>query len=362
MRYFAHIILILTILIAGCVGSERQDMQQNAEESTSSYQPTSTSSYDSIFENTKAQLQIAQKSGGISPESYEEIDGKIKLLESQGYETKELRELLSKLSVGGQSALNKSGTTENLQPEQNNTAVQQNETIVSQEQQKGMVTWDYNNGWNSTGVPPACPSLVFDSPVDVTKATAILYPGQIRGTSINDYKPHGGFRFDNQNTNDVEVRVPFDGYVWRGSKLIDFQSGNNIQYSFDIINECGIMHRVGHLYELSPEFQELADRLPLKEGDSSTTDLKPYVSVRKGDLIATKIGIPGNVGMDWGVYDLRKENDASKDSSYREIHKDLAWAAFHALCWLDYLPGNEQAIVKSLPGADGKSGKNSDYC
>ena len=49
-------------------------------------------------------------------------------------------------------------------------------------------------GWTyQGGEPPACPEpLEIPAPVDVHRATSILYPGQTRG----EYKPHGGFRFD----------------------------------------------------------------------------------------------------------------------------------------------------------------------
>jgi hypothetical protein len=219
------------------------------------------------------------------------------------------------------------------------------------------IVWDYLDGkWVSSGTPPECPALVFSSPVDIGKATSILYPGQRRG----EYKPHGGFRFDNQNTNAIDVRAPFDGYVWRGARYLE---GGQVQYSIDIVNGCGIMHRFDHLLELSPEFKKLAEKLPEpKEADSRTTVLEPFLYVKKGDLIATKVGKGGNVGMDWGVYDLRKENAASKAASYRQEFQTLGWSAFHALCWLNYLPEQEKSVATSLPGGDGVSGKKSDYC
>lgn len=229
-----------------------------------------------------------------------------------------------------------------------------------------VVRWEYNTdgtGYKPYGTPPECPPLEFASPADMSLATTILYPGQIRGQNINagdNYKPHGGFRFDNQKTNDMEVRAPFDGYVWRGSRYL-VESGE-IQYAFDIVNSCGIMHRLGHLLELSPTFQKLADKFPeAKLLDSRTHETEP-IFVKKGDLVAIKIGLKQNVFFDWGAYDLRKENDASKDESYRKKYWDIRWFTFHALCIFDYMPADDQTIIEKLPAADWQAGKSSDYC
>jgi hypothetical protein len=226
-----------------------------------------------------------------------------------------------------------------------------------------LVTWEYDttaNQWVANGNPPQCPPLVFDSPVDITKASSILYPGQIRGSSINDYKAHGGFRFDGDAGQNITVRMPFDGYVWRGARY--FLDGH-MQYGFDIIHECGIMMRFGHLSELSSKFMAHAEKMrPAADGDSRTTDFQPFQKINKGEIIASKVGIPGNAGMDWGVYDLRTVNAAAGDPSFRENHYFQRWYDYYGLCWLDYLPSNEQSIAKSLPGADGKMGKTSSYC
>jgi len=227
---------------------------------------------------------------------------------------------------------------------------------VQQPQAEGMVRWDYVNNtvWVYSRTPPECPELIFGSPVDINKVTSILYPGQYRGT---DYKPHGGFRLDGQGNN-IEVRAPFDGYVIDGVRYIE---NGDIQYMFDIVNECGVMYRFDHFFELSPDIQALAETLPQpKKDDTRTTRIEPFF-VKKGDTLATKIGETGNVFFDWGVYDLRKENEASKNPSYRAEHEDESGHAFHGICWLDYLPEPDRTVVKNMPGS-GAEGKTSDYC
>ncbi|HJQ08672.1 MAG TPA: hypothetical protein VJ836_04300 [Candidatus Saccharimonadales bacterium] len=216
------------------------------------------------------------------------------------------------------------------------------------------------------GTPPACPEpLRLSSPADLTKATAILYPGQERRGSFigmgGNYKPHGGFRFDGLNNNQVTVKVPMDGYVYRGSQyLID----GEIQYTFDIVHPCGIMVRLGHLQALSDTFKAIADKFPpAAEGDSRTERVQPVVWVKAGDTVATAAGLARtNTFFDLGVFDLRKTNEASKNAAYQQKHVDTKEHTWHAVCWFDMLSSNDAKKVRSLPAGDPAAGKTSDYC
>ncbi|HLC92597.1 MAG TPA: hypothetical protein VJH23_02735 [archaeon] len=217
------------------------------------------------------------------------------------------------------------------------------------------VEWQYNDSWKPRTEPPQCPEIfIAHSPVDVTLATSVLYPGQERG---GDFKPHGGFRFDNSKNNEIVVSAPFEGYVTDGARY--FEKGE-LQYTFDIIHPCGIMYRFDHLRELSPEFLKLAEqfREPV-EGDSRGTWIAP-VFVDEGDIIATAVGSPGNTGMDFGLYDLRQKNKASKTSAW--LNETDKSQAPYALCWLELLPEPDAAIVQRLPAGDGKNGEKSEYC
>ncbi len=235
------------------------------------------------------------------------------------------------------------------------------------------ITWeaDGRGGWISMPYdtkPPACPDPVqLNLPVtDSSIITSILYPGQTRqGTFTGqggNYKPHGAFRFDNKTDNNVDVVMPFNGSVFRANR---FTESGEIQYDFDIVNSCGIMIRVGHLRELTPAFQAIADKLPAATaGDSRTTKVLPMVPFKTGDKIATVIGFKNtkNVTFDYGVYDLRSNNEASKDASYKTAHADTGELAYHGLCWLDLLDDKDSKVVKALPGGDKVAGKTSDYC
>ena len=224
----------------------------------------------------------------------------------------------------------------------------------------GAVRWTFDGEvWRVSGTPPACPSpLTFTTPVDLLRATSVLYPGQIRG---NDYKPHGGLRFDAVGeTGDVVVAAPMDGSVYRGARYLE---GGELQYSFDFIHDCGILHRFDHVRELAPLLQQIASAFPpAVEGDSRTTPVAPGQMVRAGETLASGIGLPAtsNFFVDWGVYDLRQRNPSSQDPGWLAAHPGEL--APYAICWFDNLSPNDAAIVRSLPPGSGESGALSDYC
>ena len=226
-------------------------------------------------------------------------------------------------------------------------------------------SWEYDgSAWNPTGNPPKCSTpLLNRSPVDIKTVTAILYPGQVRG----QYKAHGGFHFRNNATNDVRVVMPIDGKITSAVRY--YQTGDNgvneLQYLVTFLNDCGVSIKFDHLLTLSPEVQSIMDRQPAaKLNDTGSLPLKGGELFKEGAVIATAVGQKSNVsvGMDFGVYDYRKKNAASKDSAYAEAHKTASYADFYATCWLNDLPVTDSVIAKSLPGGDGKMGTTSDYC
>lgn len=219
------------------------------------------------------------------------------------------------------------------------------------------VTWEWNGDkWLANGTAPNCPSpLLLNPPVDFQKVTAILYPGQVRG----QYKAHGGFRFGTDNT--VNITAPLDATLVQGSRYIE---GGEVQYLFEFVNNCGVAYRFDHLLTLTPTFQAIADNLPEAKPDDSRTTKIESVAVKKGDLIATEVGFKQtkNVSVDFGVYDYRTANTASKDKGYYNSHLQEGSLIFHGVCWLDMFSTTEVTTLKALPGGDSVSGKNSDYC
>lgn len=233
-------------------------------------------------------------------------------------------------------------------------------TQESQSEPARLMWKQSENGWQTDGAPPACPNQpMLAAPVDISQATSVLYPGQPRG---GNYKPHGGFRFDNSKDNAVVVKAPLDGYIVRGGSYI---AEGEIQYTFDVMNNCGIMYRLGHLRELPDNLQKIAAAWPEPSASSQTQGVSPAVFVKQGETFGTKIGLiqSNNAFFDFGVYDYRQQNQASQSSAYQSAHagdKELSW---HAVCWLrDWLPANDTAAIATLPPADPGSGKTSNYC
>ncbi len=354
-------IIVFLILISGCVSksTEKNDvMPTNTRGEETSKKPMNVPAQNtenvqepdySELDALKSQLQMALKTGGITAEAHEEISNRIKYFEKNYPKEKidELKAMLSLLKIGGQDEekyVQISNETMVIEPLNKTTALDQ--TIV---------IWQYQDQkWIPTGKPPACPEpLEFQSPVDLDLATSILYPGQIRG---GDFKPHGGIT--TSGAEKTEIRAPFDGYI---VDVAHFTDEFGIHYMFDIQHPCGIMHRIGHLGNtLAPKFQAIIDTVPIRSyRDSRTTEVTP-VLVEAGEII-TSNSQDGN-GFDWGAYDLRKENRASQNQEFRKAHRDESAQAYHALCWFDYLPKDQEELVRNLPATDGLSGKNSEYC
>ncbi|HLD25022.1 MAG TPA: hypothetical protein VJB96_03855 [Patescibacteria group bacterium] len=222
----------------------------------------------------------------------------------------------------------------------------------------------------------SCPSpFLFTMPIDLSRVTSILYPGQIRG---GNFKAHGGFRFDGSKPDDITVYAPIDARVITGAR---YPVNDEIQYTFDFEHPCGIRYRLGHLLTLTPKFQALAEKFPLPTTlDSRTTQVSPPIDVKQGEIIATAVGLTKggpqqlngyNTFLDWGVYDYRQRNEASQmpDWPTRHALEDSEWGTYYnseinqyAVCWFDWISAEDKAMVLSLPSSDSQSGKTSDYC
>ena len=202
--------------------------------------------------------------------------------------------------------------------------------------------------------PPSCPTPLLQTPVDLSKVTSILYPGQERG---GNYKAHGGFGFDNATNNLVTVKIPLNGKITR---VVRYREMGEIQYLFEFDGNCGVSFRFDHLRKLTPKFEAVVNAFPIKE-DTRTDPVNPPVAVTVGEVIATEVGFLNNVSVDFGVYDMRQKNEASKNPAWASAHSQFP-ADSYGICWLNSLPQADSVAVKLLPSRDGKNGKTSDYC
>ena len=209
---------------------------------------------------------------------------------------------------------------------------------------------------SSAGATPtsSCPTPLLQTPVDLSKVTSILYPGQERG---GNYKAHGGFGFDKATDNLVTVTIPLNGKV---NRVVRYREMGEIQYLFEFDGDCGVSFRFDHLRKLTPKFEAIVNAFPIKE-DTRTDLVRPPVAVKVGEVIATEVGFLNNVSVDFGVYDMRQKNEASKDPAWASAHSQYP-ADSYGICWLNSLPQADSAAVKLLPSRDAKNGKTSDYC
>ena len=211
----------------------------------------------------------------------------------------------------------------------------------------------------------ACPDpFIFDLPIEIRRATSVLYPGQIRG---GDFKAHGGFRFDTSRPDEITVVAPIDAAVVTGAR---YPVAGEIQYTLEFEDPCGIRYRLGHLLTLAPKFQAIAEKFPMPTTlDSRTTQVYPSIAVKKGETIATAVGLTGrgaggtgqaNTFLDWGVYDFRQKNVASQDPAWAASHTSETYQ--YGVCWFDWISPENRAKVLSLPSSDGEHGTQSDFC
>lgn len=231
------------------------------------------------------------------------------------------------------------------------------------EQTAEVVTWNFNEQqgqWMASGgTPPACPEPLLQSPIDLSKVTSVLYPGQYRGMH---YKAHGGLALDNAKDVNVDIKMPIDGEL---TGLTRYLEAGEVQYLLDFTNPCGVAIRFDHLYTLSPTLQTIAEKRPQPTEDTRGLPLADVdrISLKAGELVATAIGHPPrNIAMDFGVYDLRSPNEISKNTTWANLHRDFSSQTFYGRCWLDLLPAADATKAKALPSRDQKSKKRSDYC
>jgi hypothetical protein len=201
----------------------------------------------------------------------------------------------------------------------------------------------------------SCPTPLLQTPVDLSTVTSILYPGQERG---GNYKAHGGFGFDNATDNLVTVKIPLEGKITRVAR---YRELGEVQYLFEFEGNCGVSFRFDHLRKLTAKFEAVVNAFPIKE-DTRTDPVSPPVAVTVGEVIATEVGFLNNVFVDFGVYDMRQKNEASKDPAWASAHSEYP-ADLYGICWLNSLPEADSMAVNLLPSRDGtNNGQRSDYC
>ena len=224
--------------------------------------------------------------------------------------------------------------------------------------------WDMKlNRWVSPARVPECtfPIIPDKSFVDFSKVKWLIAPGRYRN---NNYKPHAALRWSEYPepfVSGVIVKLPFDATVigaWSGQDDGDYQFGINA------VSDCGIMIRIGHLFEPGPEMKKILDFIKPWE-QTHKGEVYTIVRLKKGTIIATNVGQPTSTAsgagsqMDFGLLDLRQLNPnkpLSNDGSAASYYAD------YSVCWLEgsWLSENDKNLVSRIPINGGIS--ESDYC
>lgn len=242
----------------------------------------------------------------------------------------------------------------------------------------GRPVWEYNQEklewFVKSGAAPKCKEpLVLDmSPVDMSLVTAVGLPGAYRGYN---YKPHGVFRLTDSTKGNVEVKLPMDATLKGVTRYYESTPGypDELQYMLDFESDCGIALKFDHLYTLTPELQQIAEKTPPpKKNDTRRDPGEESISIpyKAGTVVATTVGFPAakNYGFDFGMYDYRSRNEISKNAQWAEIHKSFSATTFHGVCWIPLLPGGDaakaEAIAKDRRNYNSNRPFNltSDYC
>lgn len=218
---------------------------------------------------------------------------------------------------------------------------------------KEFVQWAYDQDkfkWYArTGTPTECPDpFKFDmTPVDMSHVMVTGLPGAYRGFS---YKPHGGFRLNEDSNGTVDIKMPIDATLVGLTRYYETTPGNpaELQYLLTFETDCGIAFRFDHLHTLAPKFQAIAETTPepkLNDTRTDPDDAPDPIAFKAGEVIATKVGFmkSRNYGFDFGVYDYRQPNQISKNPKWADIHKQYSALDWHGVCWFNMLPGADAA-------------------
>ena len=168
---------------------------------------------------------------------------------------------------------------------------------------------------------------------DISLITEVGQPGRI---GVDDYKGHGYFRIPNQYI-DTDVRLPADGTLYAGSR---YTEGGEVQYLLFFRTPCeGMSFRFDHIAVPIAQIESLFTEEP-KEGDSRTSELGP-LELKEGDVVGTRIGTPGNVFVDFGVYDEFRRLPTT-------THPNAGGLA--AVCFYDFFSSDIASTLRSRVG------------
>ncbi len=210
-----------------------------------------------------------------------------------------------------------------------------------------------DDGNPTTNASPLDGFLFDTTPVDLVLVTAIGAPGQLRG---NDYKGHGLFRTD---SNDTIVVSPIAAVLYDGSAYI---ADGTVQYLLSFRISPDLVFILDHVLDPSQKVLDAFVGQPPPLVDDSRTRPLIEQTFAAGDVIATAIGFrdTNNAFVDFGFYDLSRPNDASQQPGFEGDPSTSRDA--NAVCWYGRFGPDAEQIILPLVGLFSAEGATSDIC
>lgn len=289
-------------------------------------QPRSDEVRSQVGSNTLFQLEQelkgALKSGGINPETYRHIDGKLSEFEKNGIDTSGARAILSKLEIG--SAKKEISKTASL-ISKGQSSTQSSAQIAVKESAQSSVS--QHTECISNTRPTFAKHLI-----DPTLVTNILPPPNRPKTDLTVLKTHS---YINTPSMSAPIYAPTDMELIKGAHYVGGP------YSLDFKVSCEVMLRLGHIIPV----QKIKEAFPSEPKNGSTDDtVNPSIAFKEGELIGYSGGPPYTlaIGFDFGVY-----NSATPNRFAGEPDKYTSSIYTTAVCPFDYFTSDIKKEYKA---------------
>lgn len=282
----------------------------------------SSVSLNEIFQ-LEEQLTNALKSGGISPETYKNIDGQLKEFEKNGIDTSGARAILSKLEIGGaKKEIFKTAPLISSGQSSMQSSTQIEFKVTNQ---------------SSVSKHPECVSNLrptfANHLIDPTLVTNILPPPNRPKTDLTVLKTHS---YINTPSMSAPIYAPTDMELIKGAYYIGGP------YSLDFKVSCEVMLRLGHI---TNPVQKIKVAFPSEPQNGSTDNqVNPTIVFKAGELIGYSGGPPYTlaIGFDFGVY-----NSATPNRFATEPDKYTSSIYTTAVCPFDYFTSDIKKEYKA---------------
>src|SRR3989338_4413196 len=304
------VVLFALVVVSGCTSNE-QAVNPLVE---SNEAPSSAAQDQAELLQIEQQLRGALVNGQISPDTYSQLDKQLMQLEAKGLDTKNARQMLSQLQVGGQ------------EPQQDTT----------QQNQPSKPIGLFNQECDNKSV-----SKFAFSPLDLNNLRFIEPQGRMKGSHVthvdHQYWQPVGFQHSSPENDVIKygIKSPADGYVIQVGKF------KENDYRIIIEHSCELYTILIHINELSSKILTTTD---------GTNSKMFRIPVGAGEVIGRK----NSYTFDVSVHDT---NVRLSGFVFPE-HYDEVWK-IHTVDPFDYFaePVRTQLREKSLRSAEPVGGK-----